>query len=60
MRERKNVGIHYTHENSLSHKAALVVQDAVCAHVQITGGNVHLTVDYDNNFDCCVSIYQAS
>lgn len=62
MRERevKNVGKHYIYENSLDHKAALVKQAAFCAHVQITGGDVHLTADYDNNFDHCVCTYQVS
>lgn len=56
----RNVSIQCTYKNIPWPNSLLMAQVTGCACVQITGGHVHLTLDYEGNRVSRVCIYEAS
>lgn len=50
----RNGSIHYTYKNLPCPNPLLTAQVIGCARMQITGGHVHLTLDYDGNCQSCL------
>lgn len=56
----RNVSIQCTYKNIPWPNSLLMAQVTGCACVQITGGHVHITLDYEGNRVSRVCIYEAS